>query len=183
MKKGKTHRNLSNIVLIGFMGTGKTVVGRRLAQALDRDFIDVDEVVERDAGLTIREIFTRFGEAHFRKLEKDTIRKVSAADNKVIAVGGGAVMDPQNIRNLGEKGLVFCLKASPEVIWERTKKTRARPLLEVDDPMGEILKLLKFRQSYYAQADYVLDTTHLNIDEVVSKIKELWEEKSGRNPG
>lgn len=164
---------MKNIVLVGFMGTGKSVVGKRLAKELKIKFISTDDIIEEREGRPISEIFAASGEPYFRKVEKGVVREVSEMDNVVIATGGGVVLDEENIVNLKKKGILICLTASPELIYERTKKYKTRPLLDVDDPVFKIKELLKVRAPYYAKADYQIDTSNKTVEEVVAKIIEF----------
>lgn len=167
---------MKNIVLLGFMGTGKTAVGKKVAKKLNMDYLDVDELIEEEAGISISQIFSRFGEAHFRDLESKMVKKVSQYENKVMATGGGIVLRKENMDNLRKKGILICLTARPEVILERTKGEKHRPLLQVDYPLATVKELLKFRAPYYAQADYSLDTSPLTIDQVVEEVISLVKE-------
>ena len=162
-----------NIILVGFMGTGKTVVARVLAGRLKMKYLDVDDVIEADAGCSVNEIFLKSGEAHFRYLEKQAVRKVSALDKQVIATGGGVVLDKQNIERLKDNGILVCLSATPEVVYSRVKAQRHRPLLNVDRPREAIKNLLDIRQPYYSQADFTIDTSELTVEETVKKIIKL----------
>ncbi len=167
---------MKNIVLLGFMGTGKTVVGKKVARKLKMEYLDMDDLIEEEARIPIREIFSRFGEEHFRDLESKMVERVSEYENKVMATGGGIVLRKENMDNLRKKGILICLTATPEVILERTKGEHHRPLLEVDYPLAIIKELLKFRAPYYAQADYSLDTSSLTIDQVVEQVIKLVKE-------
>lgn len=171
---------MKNIVLLGFMGTGKTAIGKKVAERLDMDYLDVDELIEEEAGISISEIFSRFGEAHFRDLESKMVEKVSQYENKVMATGGGIVLRKENMDNLRKKGILICLTARPEVILERTKDEHHRPLLEVDYPLATVKELLKFRAPYYAQADYSIDTSPLTIDQVVEEVIKLYKAASSQ---
>ena len=165
-----------NIILVGYMGTGKTAVGEALAERLDWDYIDTDDLIEEKAGKSIPSIFTEDGEPHFRDLETAVINKLEEKKNSVIATGGGAVLREENMNNMKRAGIVVCLEASPEVIFERTRKFTHRPLLQVPDPMAKIREMLEFRHPYYAKAPHSIDTSKLTIDEVVEKIIELHEQ-------
>jgi len=167
-------RNITNIVLIGFMGTGKTSVGMRLAKILQMQFIDTDDIIEKDSGISISEIFSKMGEDHFRDLESRSVEKICKLSQHVIATGGGAVIREQNLRNLRSTGILFCLDATPEVIFQRTSGYSHRPLLNVDDPVSQIRKMLRAREPFYARADYRIDTSHLTVDQVTDKILKLW---------
>ncbi len=152
------------------MGTGKSVVGRKVAGRLGMDFIDMDILIEEKAGITISEIFDRFGEAHFRGLESETVRSLADSENKVIATGGGTIVNPENLSALKILGPVICLTATPETIYQRVRHKAHRPLLEVPDPVGRIGELLYERQPHYANADYHIPTDHGSITKTTDKI-------------
>jgi len=164
---------MKNIYLVGFMGTGKTAIGRELAKKLNKDFFDLDEIIEEREKRKITEIFSQDGETYFRKIERETLLEFSQEKGKIIGCGGGVVLDSQNIQKMKETGIIICFTASPEIILERTKRYRHRPLLNVEDPLKKIKELLDFRRPYYKRGDYTIDTSNLNISEVVDKILEL----------
>jgi shikimate kinase len=159
-----------NIVLTGFMGAGKSTVGRRLANALKRNMVDTDDMIEREAGMGIPEIFAKHGEDYFRDIEEKIVAKASSLKNHVIVTGGGVVLREKNIQNLRRNGVIIYLHASPEVIYERVKNQTHRPLLQVKDPMGKIRELLEFRAPFYANNDYTIDTSSLTVEEVVDEV-------------
>ncbi|MFH1259218.1 MAG: shikimate kinase [Elusimicrobiota bacterium] len=165
-----------NIVLTGFMGTGKSAVGRKLAQRAGRDFYDTDQIIEKDAGMSVAEIFSRKGEYFFRQAESEAIKLVAMLDNLVVAVGGGAALKEENMEELKKNGRVVCLTASPEVIWQRVEKNRNRPLLNKKDSQAEIKKLLAERASLYQRCDFTVQTDNLNLDQIVEKIIALMPE-------
>ena len=167
-------RNIANIVLVGFMGTGKTSVGHELASMLNMNFIDTDDIIEQDSSRSISDIFTNMGEEHFRNLESKAVEKVSKLSQYIISTGGGVVIRDQNIQNLKSTGILFHLDAAPEVIFQRTKHETQRPLLKVDDPMGKIREMLENRAPFYAKADYRIDTSQLSVKEVAEKIVEFY---------
>lgn len=162
-----------NIVLVGFMGTGKTVVAKKLAKMRGMEYLDLDDVIESDRGQAISQIFAEDGEPSFRKLEKETAARISKLDNLVLATGGGVVLDPDNVKNLKRNGVMICLEAEPEVIYSRVKDQTHRPLLNIPDPMKKIRELLDARAPYYAKADFLIDTSDLTIDEVVGEILKI----------
>lgn len=166
---------MPNITLVGFMGTGKTSVGWRLSRRLGMPLIDTDDVIEQDSGMTIADIFAQYREPCFRKLESAAVRKVSGLDNYVISTGGGVVLRESNLERLKRNGIVFCLTATPEVIWKRVRHKTHRPLLQTPDPLGRIRQMLADRAPYYAHADYEIHTTDLSIDEVANKIIEVFQ--------
>lgn len=161
-----------NIILVGFMGTGKTTVGQALAKRLGMEFVDMDDIIEEHEGMKISDIFAKKGEAHFRLAEKSAAKDISLRSGLVVAAGGGAVIDEENIRNFKSSGTIFCLIATADKILERTKGHMHRPLLNVSDPREKIIELLAKRAEYYARADYRIDTTDLSVNEVVDKIAE-----------
>lgn len=166
----------SNIVLTGFMGAGKTEVGKRLAKLLKMNFVDTDTAIEAAVGMKIPDIFQKHGEEHFRSEEAAVIRKAADNNRCVIATGGGVVLNPVNIKVLREKGVIILLTARPSVIAERVKKTGSRPLLQVDNLKGHIRELLSERAPYYQDCDYRIDTSELSIEQVVERIISLLEE-------
>jgi shikimate kinase len=160
----------SNIILTGFMGTGKSEVGKLLAKRLQREFLDSDVLIERAAGQPIARIFAERGEPHFRELEKQVIRQVCQEQGAVIATGGGAIVNTDNASCLKESGTVICLTASPEVIVQRLQDNNDRPLLQGEEPLTKIRSLLTDRAEAYARADVVIDTSPLTPGEVVDAI-------------
>ena len=162
---------MSNIILIGFMGSGKTEVGRRLAQRLDYGFVDTDAMIEQSAGMRIAEIFAGQGEAAFRKMERDLImRHLRRLDKTVISTGGGMAIFNNNLPRLKKLGKMVCLSAKPEVILKRLDGQSDRPLINTPNPREKIEMLLCRRREYYEQADFSVDTSELSADEVVQKI-------------
>lgn len=159
-----------NIVLVGFMGAGKTAVGKALAGRLNRHFSDLDDEIESSEKRLISAIFQESGEAAFREIEKKCVKYISKRKNLVIACGGGVVLDKENMENLQRNGIMIYLKASPEVIYERTKDYQHRPLLQVADAKKQITELLQVREPLYAQADFTVDTSEKTIIQVVEEI-------------
>ena len=161
----------SSIALFGFMGTGKTAVGKALAERLGKEFIELDALIERKAGKTIPEIFQQDGEIAFRELEIGVTKEVSEKKNAVIACGGGVVLNKINIDRLKEECLIVYLTASPRVILKRTSGDENRPLLSVADRASEIQRLLKFRKPFYERAaEITINTSRLSINSVVEQI-------------
>lgn len=163
---------MKNIVLIGFMGTGKTAVGKILAEKLGFKFVDTDDLIEEEAKMAIYEVFSKYGEEYFRELEKKVVDRVSKLKNLVIATGGGVVVKQENIKNLKKNGVLICLTAEPEVILARTAKDAHRPLVKMADPMKRIKELLVERERGYRQASIIIDASKLSTEEIVSKILE-----------
>jgi len=162
----------TSIALIGFMGTGKTEAGKALARKLNREFIELDLLIEQKAGKTIPQIFQQDGEIAFRELEIEAAREVATNRNQVIACGGGIVLNKINIDRLKKDSVIVYLSASPEVILRRTSGDRGgRPLLDVPDKVSEIRELVEFREPFYERAaDIEIDTSKLDIPAVVEEI-------------
>jgi shikimate kinase len=162
----------SNVALIGFMGVGKTAVGRVLAEKLDMEFLELDWLIERKAGKPIPQIFKQDGEIMFRQLEIDITREIAGKEGTVIACGGGMVLNKINIDRLSQTSRVIYLTVPSEVILERTANDPGqRPLLEVDNPSAVIAELMEFREPLYrSAADIALDTSELSIEAVAEQI-------------
>ncbi len=158
------------IILTGFMGTGKTAVGEKLAKRLGYDFLDTDLMVEEDTGKTITDIFEKEGESAFRVHEKKMVKKALEREKVVIATGGGAIVDPDSLKLMKEKGIVIGLSASPESILQRVAGLETRPLLRSKDQLKRIESLLSHRSPYYRQADKIVDTTMKRLEETVDEI-------------
>ena len=175
---------LTNLVLIGMMGTGKTTVGKRLAQRLDTEFFDSDLEVESTVGIKIPEIFSRYGEIRFRSEEKLVVRRLAALSEIVLATGGGAVLDQDNMAALKRTGILITLRASPEEIFERANRKGDRPLLRKDNSLDTIQNLLEQREFAYRQGDIEVDTSTLTPEEVTDIIIERLKEKGyGKGQG
>ena len=160
---------MKNIVLIGFMGSGKTAVGRILAEKLNAEFVDMDDLIEKEQKMSISEIFSCFGEKRFRELEKEMAGRVSQGKNQVIATGGGVVLSSENMANLRKNGVIIWLAVSPEAVLRRTHSDESRPLLRVSSPEKKIRELLEFREPFYAKADFKVETSDRSADEVVEQ--------------
>ncbi|EHQ88069.1 shikimate kinase [Desulfosporosinus youngiae] len=169
---------MRNIVLIGFMGTGKSTVGKRLAQSLAWDFVDTDYEIGEVTSMSVSEIFRRHGETRFRSEESIVVTRLSQQERLVIATGGGTVLNPANWNALAQNGIVIALHASLEAILARIGHKNDRPLLK--GPRDVIEKLWSDRQACYAQADYIVDTSKKSIDEVVREIL-AWLERMKEN--
>ncbi len=159
-----------NVVLTGFMGTGKSVVGQRVAARLGRPFVDMDLEIERRAGRSIRDIFAQEGEEAFRRLEAALCRELARKQGLVIATGGGALTFDGNRRALGETGLLICLTASVDEILRRLDNAHDRPLLATPDRRARIEALLERRAAAYAAIPHQIDTTGLTPDQVAERV-------------
>ena len=152
----------TNIVLVGFMGSGKSSIGRIVAGRMCFQFVDTDLVISQRAGMEIPAIFAREGEDGFRDLETAAIESLGHLNRSVIATGGGAVLREKNRALLRELGFVVCLAASEKVIFERVARNTRRPLLQTEDPRATVSQLLASRQPFYMQAaQFTVDTSAL----------------------
>jgi len=165
--------DMKNIVLVGFMGTGKTAVAKLLARRLKMHYVCVDDLIEKHEGHPITDIFSASGEEYFRKIESEIIRDISDKSGQVIDAGGGAVLKEENVKNLKKNGILVCLTATPDVIYDRIKSQGTRPLLNVLEPKKKIQELLLKRAQYYAKADFTIDTSDLTVEQAVEKIKKI----------
>ena len=177
-----------NIALTGFMGAGKTVVGRRLAQSLGWKFVDLDAFIEDKEGRSVQDIFSGHysdaavkavlakevlgGELYFRELEKTALAAVLEGSEQVIALGGGTVVDPDNLKLLKKRSWLVRLRVSPQAVLSRVGRTEDRPLLRGPDRLKRIEELSAQRESIYAEADATVDTDELTVDQVVQRIEE-----------
>jgi shikimate kinase len=161
---------MKNIYLVGFMGTGKSAVGRALSRVLKREFLEIDKLIELNQKRTINKIFQESGEVYFRKLESEVLETISKRKGAIVSCGGGIVIDKANIKIMKGTGLMICLTAKPKVILNRLKGKKNRPLLKVIDPEAKIKELLKKRQIFYKQAAHKIDTSRLLIKDVVQEI-------------
>jgi shikimate kinase len=173
----------SNVVLIGFMGTGKTAVGQVLARWLHRPLIEVDVLVVKMADKSIPDIFRDGGEIYFRELEIAAVKQAAAGEKQVVACGGGVVLNTINIERLRGTGVIINLTAAPQVILKRTAVAGgARPLLNVAQPLARINELKKFRQPFYDwAADITVNTSKLSIETVAGKIIDRLKNYAGFN--
>lgn len=163
-------RDIRNIALIGFMGTGKSSVGRLIADQLHFSLVDTDEIIESRTGKTIAAIFAAEGEPAFRQHEGDVVAELASRKRTVISTGGGVGASEANLNSLKEHALVVCLWASPEKIWERVRNQSHRPLLQEADPLAKIRQLLADREKCYKQADVLLNTEVRSLKEVAQQV-------------
>ena len=152
------------------MGTGKSCVGRVAADTLHFTFLDTDHVIEARAGKTISDIFAQNGESAFRQWERRIVEELTRRQNTVIATGGGLPADEADLASLKTHALVVCLWAPPETIWERVRSHDHRPLLNEPDPLVKIRELLAVRESFYRQADVLVNTGMRSIREVAQHV-------------
>ena len=174
---------MKNIVLVGFMGTGKTTIATKLAHRLGMKYVSTDGLIEKKEKRTINEIFTKSGEDYFRDVESAVIRDVSCMDGQVIDAGGGAVIRDENMAYFKSSGIVIGLTADEATIMERTKKYKHRPLLNVEDPKRKIRDLMAKRAPFYAKADHTFDTGTLTARQVVEEIVAIAGSKIDKKEG
>ncbi len=163
-------RHVVNLALVGFMGTGKTSVGRLIAELLHFEFLDTDDLIQTRTGRTINDIFAKDGEPAFRALERQVVGELAERKKTVIATGGGLPTNLENLKALKAHALVVCLWASEERIWERVRNQSHRPLLHDPDPQKKIHELLKIREPFYRQADVLINTDQRSAREVAQQI-------------
>lgn len=164
---------MRNLVITGFMGTGKTSVGETVARRLSRPFVDMDAEIEARAGKSIRRIFEEDGEAAFRRLESALCKELSATTDRVIATGGGALVDAENRAALMRSGQVICLTIEPVEVLNRVGDDETRPLLNGSDPEGAVRRLMEARESAYARIPWQVETTGRSIEAVVDEVMKL----------
>jgi shikimate kinase len=166
--------NRKNIVLVGFMGTGKTTVGRQLSEELKMPLLDMDSMLVERTGKSINEIFAEEGEPHFRELERYLSIELAATSGNIISTGGGIVLNPENIRNFERTGLVVCLQALPEEILNRIRHDDSRPLL-ADDKASKIMELLESRKPLYGAIPFQIQTDKLTPETISHLIIEKYQ--------
>jgi shikimate kinase len=169
--------NMRNIILVGFMGSGKTTIAFELSHRLKMRYVSTDDLIEKKEKATINEIFTKKGEEYFRDVESEIIREVCAMDNLVIDTGGGVVLRDENWVNMKGCGITVCLIADEDTIMSRTKKYKHRPLLNVEDPKQKIRSLMTKRAPFYAKAEHCIDTGNLTVNQIVDRIVKIAENK------
>ncbi|MGL4607839.1 MAG: shikimate kinase [Eubacteriaceae bacterium] len=163
------------IALIGFMATGKTTIGPRLAKELNFDFIDTDEMIEQKTGLKISEIFERFGEKKFRELEFSALKEAMAMEKIVVSTGGGIILSPINRTLLQSKAFVVTLECSPRTVYFRVKNNQNRPLLNKDKNLFKsIEKMMSERSQFYDICDYKISTDRGSANKCCNTIIEVY---------
>jgi shikimate kinase len=165
-----TTRQLHNLALIGFMGTGKSSVGQIIASQLHFTFLDTDQLIEASTGKTIAELFAQEGESAFRQREQQLVTTLTMRRKTLISTGGGLPANQLNLDSLKTHALVVCLWASPERIWERVRHQTHRPLLQDSDPLAKIRRLLSEREPFYRQADVLVNTDLRSVKEVAQHV-------------
>jgi shikimate kinase len=171
---------MKNLVLVGFMGSGKTDAGKLAAARLGMKFVDMDDVIERRHNQTIASIFETKGEAFFRQQERALVRELAAEEDQVIATGGGIVLDANNLRDFGRTGVVICCWVDARVAYERTKNAKHRPLLEADaDRLTQIESLLRGRERLYKAIPLRIDTSAMTVEQQAGEIVRIYKEQTG----
>lgn len=163
-----------NLYIVGFMGTGKSTVGRGVARRIGFRLLDSDHEIERLEGCTIPEIFANKGEPAFRAMERAFIETGHPAERTIVACGGGLVVQPGMLELLRTKGVVICLHASLETVLERTQRHRNRPLLEVEDPMARIRQLYAAREAIYKRSGSLVLTDSRPLNDIVAHVVRVW---------
>ena len=163
-----------NIVLFGFMGTGKSAVAEALGRKLGMPVAEMDAIIEEREGNSISRIFADKGEDYFRRRERELVRELGRRRGMIIATGGGVVLDPDNIRDLGGSGILVCLRARPRVILERVEEETHRPLLEVSNRLEIIETKLESRRPFYDRIDHQIETSGLTVEEVADRIADIY---------
>ncbi len=171
---------IKNIILTGFMGTGKSTIGQLVATQLQRDFIDMDALIEQREGRTINQIFTESDEPYFRQLEAELCRELAGQEGLIIATGGGALIPEANLRVMEQTGLVVCLTCSPNTLWQRIGQSEDRPMLaeQNEGRFARLSALLEQRAPAYARINHQLDVTHLSPEEAARRVSELAEKST-----
>jgi shikimate kinase len=177
-----------NLVLIGYRATGKTSVGARLAETLQRPFVDLDQVLVREAGRSVADIVAQGGWAEFRRLERKLVARYRDARGLVLATGGGVVLDLANVAALRENGIIIWLTADPAAIQARLAQDQPRdanrPSLTGEDTVGEVLAVLEARAPLYqAAAQISIDTTHRSVGQVVKQVLAALTSEEAKNLG
>jgi len=171
---------MKNIVLTGFMGSGKTTIGRLIAQKLGVELVDTDSEIIKEFRLPIEEIFKLYGEEKFREVESKVIERISNLENVVISTGGGVVLNPKNIEMLRKKGVIYFLYASPESVLNRLKDDESRPLLKNGDKLSNIIRLMNLRMPFYKNCDFEINTDILSPELAAEKIISIHIAKESR---
>ena len=152
------------------MGAGKSLVSQSLAETLGRRRVSTDELLESREWHSVSEIFRTRGEAYFRQQEADVVRELAGQQDLIIDCGGGVMINPENIRLLKQKGILFYLMTSPEIVWKRVQRQSHRPLLQVEEPLEKIKELLSEREKFYKQADIVIDTDSHTVEDTAQAV-------------
>ena len=176
---------MKNLVLVGFMGSGKTSAGTLAAKKLGMTFVDMDAMIEQRLGQTIAKVFEKKGEAFFRQRERELVRELTSTQDRIIATGGGIVLDPNNVRDLARTGVVICCWVNARVAYERTRHTNHRPLLEEADTdrLARIESLLRKREPLYKAIANQIDTSSMTVEQQADELVRIYKQQSGDNAG
>ena len=167
-------QEIDNIILVGTMGAGKTTIGRQLAKKLSKEFYDSDHEIEKHTGADISLIFELEGEEGFRKRESQLLKEIVSNKNIVLSTGGGAVLDPENRKLLSDNGIIIYLKSTAEKLYRRIADDKRRPLIQTDDRLNKIKKILEEREPLYQSlANEIIETQELSIKQITQKILDL----------
>ena len=167
-------QEIDNIILVGPMGAGKTTIGRQLAKKLSKEFYDSDHEIEKHTGADISLIFELEGEEGFRKRESQLLKEIVSNKNIVLSTGGGAVLDPENRKLLSDNGIIIYLKSTAEKLYRRIADDKRRPLIQTDDRLNKIKKILEEREPLYQSlANEIIETQELSIKQITQKILDL----------
>ncbi|MGD0061297.1 MAG: shikimate kinase [Verrucomicrobiia bacterium] len=172
---------MKNLALVGFMGSGKTGAGKLAATQLGMKFVDMDEIIEQRHNQTIARIFETKGEAFFRQQERALVRELASGDGRVIATGGGIVLDGNNLRDFGRTGVIICCWVDAGVAYERTKDAKHRPLLEEADVdrRTRIETLLREREPLYKAIALRIDTSAMTVEQQADEIVRIYKQQTG----
>lgn len=164
----------ANLFLIGFMGSGKSTVAAKLKNRTHKKLIEMDETIVSNQGMSINEIFEKYGEAHFREIESELVKEISSEGDCIVSCGGGVVIKPENIEEMKKNGKIVFLSATPETIFERVRYSTNRPILNGHMNVEYIAELMEKRRTLYeAAADVVISTDNKNADEICDEILNL----------
>lgn len=169
-------RKLRGIIITGFMGTGKTSVGRSLSRRLNMEFIDLDEEIEKESGMRIHDIFSQMEEAGFRDIERRMLRKVLQVSGRIISTGGGTVLSAENLSLMNTYGMIICLWAKPAEILNRLVECRDRPLLKEENRLAAITELLEERRARYLSSGKAIQTDGRDVEDIAMEIASIWRE-------
>jgi len=161
---------INNIYLIGFMGAGKTTIGKFLSRKLNYNFVDLDLHIEKEQGISISEMFEKHGEKYFRDAETESLRKFSEKSNQIISTGGGIVIKDENWQIMRNRGVSVYLKSSIKTLFNRVKHKSTRPLLNVENPFEKAKELFSSRESLYEKSDIIIDREGLEPGDVADAI-------------
>ncbi len=175
-------RSISNLSLTGFMGVGKSTLGRSLAKTLRYQFVDTDDLIEQRTGRKIADIFKIDGEPHFRALEHTLANEITGWRQTVIATGGGLIAQNNNLNLLKQSSFLVCLWASLNTIHQRIKKQKHRPLLQTENPLEKIRQLLQQRIPYYKQSDIIIHTDNRPMRTIAQLIIRQYHQAQTQNP-